>query len=219
MNCHDGLGEFSLLDTSFPELLLRASWSWQQCVNSMVSHRSSFQGLASSDPVTTRAFVATLSVSEQGLMRKALNGALFTNDSVCHFSHSGTTVCQFCGEEDSRFHRFWQCKVFSDVRKVDLPGFWDSFPQLPMSLLCHGWAIRPATWFEWNKCLLNIPSPDIHVTSARQVHGLLQSAYRAELQAVCCAVQYALHWKRRVRIWSDCKSVVQKFVELVHYNR
>ena len=266
VNCHDGLGDFSLLDISFPELLLRASWSWQQCVSSMVSHRSYFQGLAFSDPETTRAFVATLPVSEQGLMRKALNGALFTNDSVCHFSHSGTTVCQFCGEEDSRLHRFWQCKVFSDARKVDLPGFWDSFPQLPMSLLCHGWAIRPATWFEWNKCLLNIPVPDIHATSAPlgedwidlftdgsclwprdkamrlsswaiveaspsgnvcssqivwagQVRGLLQSAYRAELQAVCCAIQYAFYWKRRVRIWSDCKSVVQKFGELVQYNR
>ena len=266
VNCHDGLGDFSLLDISFPELLLRASWSWQQCVSSMVSHRSSFQGLAFSDPETTRAFVATLPVSEQGLMRKALNGALFTNDSVCHFSHSGTTVCQFCGEEDSRLHRFWQCKVFSDARKVDLPGFWDSFPQLPMSLLCHGWAIRPATWFEWNKCLLKIPVPDIHATSAPlgedwidlftdgsclwprdkamrlsswaiveaspsgnvcssqivwagQVRGLLQSAYRAELQAVCCAIQYAFYWKRRVRIWSDCKSVVQKFGELVQYNR
>ena len=51
------------------------------------------------------------------------------------------------------------------------------------------------------------------------VSGLFQSAYRAELQAVCCAVQYALFWQRKVRVWSDCQSMVQRFTQLVHHNR
>ena len=97
------------------------------CVAAAVSHRASFNGLADSDPVRTREYVATLTVSEQGLMRKALNGALFTNDSVCHFSSSGTTACQFCGEEDSRKHRFWQCKVFDIDRMNVSPDFWQHF--------------------------------------------------------------------------------------------
>lgn len=266
VNCHDGLSEFSLLDISFPELLLRMTWSWQKCVASSVSHRATFQGLEISDPVLTREFVSSLSVCDQGLMRKALNGALFTNDSLCYFSQSGSSVCPFCGEEDSRFHRFWQCKVFTDDRVVQLPGFWDDFDSLPMSLLCHGWAIRPTTWFEWNRCLLELSFPSVELTAqpigqtwidlftdgsclwptnramrvaswaiveaspcgavnnsqvvwAGPVCGLLQSAYRAELQAVNCAVRYALYWRRRVRIWSDCLSVVRKFKQLVYHNR
>ncbi len=266
VQCHDGLSEFSLLDVSFPEILLRLSWSWQQCVAAVVSHRASFEGLATCDPVVTREFLASLPVNEQGIMRKSLNGALFTNDSLYHFSTSGSTVCQFCGEEDSRWHRFWKCQVFSDDRKVDIPGFCDELSNFPMSLLCHGWAIRPSTWMEWNQCLLAIPSPDIGLTYepvggdwvdlftdgscmwprdkamriaswavieaspggdvshsqvvwAGPVRGFFQSAYRAELQAVCCAVRYALFWKRRARIWSDCQSVVQRFSQLVHHNR
>ncbi len=266
VNCHDGLGEFSLLDVSFPELLLRVSWAWQKYVASTVSHRASFAGLADCDPISTREYVDSLPVAEQGLMRKSLNGALFTNDSVCYFSSTGSSVCQFCGEEDSRLHRYWHCKVFTEERVVRLPGFWEAFESLPFSLLCHGWAIRSSTWVEWQKCLQGIVLPDVRVTCqplgeqwidiftdgsclwprdrsmrvaswslveaspggnvchsqvvwAGPLSGVLQSAYRAELQAVCCAVRYALHWKRKVRIWSDCLSVVQRFSQLVFYNR
>ena len=266
VHCNDGYGEFSLLDINFSELLLRITWSWQKWVAATVSHRQSFDGLACCDAVSTREFVRQLSVTEQGLMRKALNGALFTNDSLCYFSNTGSHVCQFCGADDSRMHRFWHCPVFSGVRQVDCPGFWEAFPTLPNSLLCHGWAIRPSTWDAWNKCLLGIPKPDVLISSqplgqewtdlftdgsclwprdrnmrvaawsiieaspdsevcksqvvwAGQLDGLLQSAYRAELRAAVCAVQYALFWKRKVRIWSDCQSVVQRFSQLVHHHR
>ena len=266
INCHDGLGEFSLLDISFPELLLRVTWSWQKWVAATVAHRPTFEGLASCDPVSTREFLKALSVSDQGLMRKALNGALFTNDSLCYFSSTGSTVCQFCGEVDSKLHRFWQCQVFSADRQIEDPGFWEVFPKLPNSLVCHGWALRSPTWEMWQRQLLQIQHPvvshsnsplgaewldlftdgsclwprdrdmrlaswsiveaspdgDVHrsqVVWAGPLAGILQSAYRAELRAVCCALQYAVFWKKKVRVWSDCLSVVQKFKQLVFYNR
>ena len=128
VHCNDGYGEFSLLDVNFSELLLRITWSWQKWVAATVSHRRSFDGLESCDAVSTRDFVKQLTVTEQGLMRKALNGALFTNDCLCYFSNTGSHVCQFCGADDSRLHRFWHCPVFSGVRQVDGPAFWDVFP-------------------------------------------------------------------------------------------
>ena len=262
VNCHDGLSVFSLFDTSFSEIVMRLSWAWQRCVAAIVAHRSSFDGLAECDPVLTRELLVALPVCEQGLMRKALNGALFTNDSVCYFSSSGSTMCQFCGAVDSRWHRFWECEVFSAFREIDVPGFWDAISSLPKSLLCHGWALRASTWTQWVKCLMCIPRPEVtstiaplgdtwvdlftdgsclwptnramkiaawsvieaaptgnvchsQVVWAGQVAGVHQSAHRAELQAVCCAVRYALYWKRKVRIWSDCLSVVDRFAKLV----
>ena len=264
--CSDGLSEFSLLGISFQELVLRVGWSWQKWVASTVSHRASFQGLATCDPVSTREFLQTLSVADQGLMRKALNGALFTNDSVCYFSSHGSTCCQFCGEPDSRMHRFWHCKVFDDERKGHLEGFPGEITNLPNSLLCHGWSVRSTTWESWIQTLLQIQTPNViesilpqgtewidlftdgsclwprdrdmrlaawaiveaspggevtrsSVVWAGHLDGVLQSAYRAELRAVCCAVQYALFWGKKVRIWSDCQSVVRKFTQLVHHNR
>ena len=266
VNCHDGLSEFSFMDVSFPELLLRITWSWQKWVAAAVSHRATFEGLSTCDPVATRAFVKSLTLPEQGLMRKSLNGALFTNDSLCYFSDSGSAVCQFCGGADSRLHRFWHCPVFAEDRVMSFPGFWNVFPSFPQSLVCHGWALRSNTWEEWQQCLMSIPgavvtisnppmgqdwidlftdgsclwptdcdmrlaawsiveaAPDCEVCHSQvvwagQLEGVLQSAYRAELRAVCCAVRYALFWKRRVRIWSDCQSVVTKFQQLVFHNR
>lgn len=266
VNCHDSLGEFSLLDISFPELMLRLAWSWQKWVAATVSHRDTFAGLSTCDPVATRDFVKSLSLTDQGLMRKALNGALFTNDSLCYFSDHGSNVCQFCGEADSRLHRFWHCRVFATERAISIPGFWENFSSLPLSLVCHGWALRPQTWGAWKQCLLEIPKAVVsssipplgdnwidlftdgsclwpgdsemrlaawsiieasptgsvcnsQVAWAGQLEGILQSAYRAELRAVCCAVQYALFWKKKVRIWSDCQSVVQRFQQLVFHNR
>lgn len=66
------------------------------------------------------------------------------------------------------------------------------------------------------------PSGDVcasQVVWAGQLEGILQSAFRAELRAVCCAVRYALFWGKKVRIWCDCQSVVTKFSQLVYYNR
>ena len=266
VNCNDGLGEFSLLDVSFPELLLRMGWSWQKWVAATVSHRASFAGLSQCDRVHTREFVQALSLPDQGLMRKSLNGASFTNDAICYFSDSGSSVCQFCGEADSRLHRFWHCPVFAADRVTSFPQFWEIFPSLPPSLVCHGWSMRPSTWGDWRQSLLELPTPTVEssnsplgqdwidlftdgsclwpcdsemrvagwsiveaspdgdvchsqVVWAGQLDGLLQSAYRAELRAVCSAIKYALFWKKRVRIWSDCLSVVQRFQQLVFHNR
>ena len=104
----DSLGEFSL----FAELAHRVSLAWGLVVSSAVSHRKSFQGLEQSDFHATRAFVKSLDVTDQGLFRKALNGARFTNDMVYHYSETGSLCCEFCGAPDSRYHRFWECPVF-----------------------------------------------------------------------------------------------------------
>lgn len=102
----DSWGTFSLFDISMQELEFRAEASWSRVVAASVQHRACFMGIGEVDAPSTRAFVATLSGSDQSLFRKALNGASFTNDSQCYYSLSGTTTCEYCGLEDSRLHRF-----------------------------------------------------------------------------------------------------------------
>ena len=253
----DAVGRFSLLTTSFPEIVLRVSWAWIKVVASAVAHRPSFAGLENIDPAATRRFLLSLPPAEQGLFRKALNGAHFTQDALCHWSTSGSTVCEFCGGQDSRHHRFWECSVFDSCREHCTQDFWDILPGLPACLTLHGWALRPSTWTQWVQQLLKIPVPDpslalrpfvsddnwidifsdgsclwpkhpdlkvaswalvqahpsndvscSQVIMAGPVPGLLQSAYRSELIAVQQAIKYAWVWGRKVRIWSDCQSVV-----------
>ena len=260
----DSLSTFSLLDISFPELVLRVGWAWANFVASEVEHRSTFQGLRSCDPAATRRYLSSLDVCDQGLFRKALNGAHFTQDYICHYSDNGATVCEFCGAQDSRHHRFWECPVFNSERQHCSPAFWSLLPELPPSLTLHGWALRSSTWLTWNQTLLQISLPQVHFTPAPfsasdewldifsdgsclwpqtpdlrlaawaivQAHpsgevahsqvlmagpvpGLLQSAFRAELMAVQQALLYAKHWGRKLRIWSDCQSVVSRLVTML----
>ena len=154
----DALGTFSLLRISFPELLLRMTWAWTKVVESAVQHRSSFAGLGECDPF---ALLQALTVEDQGLYCKALNGAHFTQDAICHWSTSGSTVCPFCGSEDSRRHRFWACPVFASECQRCTPDFWELLDHLPSSVTLHGWAYRPTTSLAWYRCLIEIQVPDM----------------------------------------------------------
>ena len=257
VDVEDAFGRFSLLSISYPELCLRVSWAWNKVVASEVAHRPSFEGLAFCDPSATRRFFSSLPPVDQGLFRKALNGAHFTQDAICHWSSSGTTICEFCGSQDSRNHRFWFCPVFQSERQHCDETFWELFPSLPPCLTLHGWALRPSTWNDWVRQLLSIELPDMtqapcptftndgwidvfsdgsclwpqqhdlkvaawaiiqahpsgevsssQVLMAGQVPGVLQSAFRAELLAIHQALRYACSWKKKIRLWSDCQSVV-----------
>ncbi len=55
------------------------------------------------------------------------------------------------------------------------------------------------------------PPGTFQVLAASHLHGLLQTAYRAELMAVLTALTYAVKFGWYVRIWSDCLSVISRF--------
>ena len=145
----DQWGEFSLFAISFQELMIRATVSWQFVIAAKMSERTCFAGLAQADPISTRKFLEMLPLTEQGLYRKALNGAAFTNDILCHFSESGSDLCKFCGAKDSRKHRFWVCPAFTAERSHLPAGFVELIDELPACLTEAGWALRSETHDEW----------------------------------------------------------------------
>ena len=162
---NDAFGRFSLFDVSLPELELRAEAAWCQVVASEVQYRPCFQGLVNVDARTTRAYLSKLSVSDQALFRKALNGASFTNDSQCYYTASGTSKCEYCGQDDSRYHRFWICPVFEECRSHVSSDLRSKIPTLPSCLTQAGWLLKPPTTDDWWETLLAISPPEVTVTS------------------------------------------------------
>lgn len=160
----DAWGAFHLFDASFPELVFRASHAWIHVVSASVCSRPCFQGLHHVDPEATRAFLRTLNVVDQGLYRKALNGANFTNDSVCYFSAEGSTKCTFCGATDSRHHRFWKCPVFASCRKECPSWILDNIDEFPPCLTASGWRLKSPCYDQWMQTLLAIEGPIIERT-------------------------------------------------------
>ena len=145
----DSWGEFSLFTISFQELMIRASVSWQFVIAAKMVDRPCFEGLSQADPISTRKFLSLLPLIDQGVYRKALNGAAFTNDVLCHFNESGSDCCKFCGAQDSRKHRFWLCPAFTAERSAVPNGFLELVDTLPACLTQAGWALRSETHDEW----------------------------------------------------------------------
>lgn len=194
-------GEFSLFESSFPEIKLRAQRAWQLVVGSKVADRPLFSGIEQVDVYNTRKFLALLTPSDQALYRKALNGASFTNDVCCYFSPSGSTACKFCGALDSRHHRFWQCPIFTKERSHCGPHLQSWLHVLPKSVSEAGWFPKAPTSDRWWELLQEqevMPCRALARDIARDDHWIdvftdgscmfpSEPAYRFASWAVCVA--------------------------------
>ena len=157
----DSLGSFDLFRTSPGELFTRAALSWTKVVASSVAYRPLFHGLEKADSGDTRKYLRSLPQQDQGLFRKSLNGAHFANDALCYFSGSGSSKCDYCQQEDSRYHRYWDCPIFEPHRHSCPADVRDLIPALPSCLTQAGWSICPSTQEEWSRALLDIPEPEV----------------------------------------------------------
>eukprot|EP00438_Fugacium_kawagutii_P001634 Skav211752 [mRNA] locus=scaffold1548:659930:672993:- [translate_table: standard] len=159
-----GLGTVDLLmqptqATVLEELQFRAEQMWPLVVGCSVAHRHHFAEFHRVDPVETRAWLQLLSKDDAGSFRTLLNGTFFTSDSAKHWNDGYT--CRFCDCSDGRFHRFWQCGLFDEQRQQIPPDIWELIPDLPETLTCLGWSLRPATMDTWLRMLAQIPHYDI----------------------------------------------------------
>ena len=155
----DALGPFSLFQVGFAELQFRMELAWTGVVAQQVVHRRGFTGLSHADPVRTRQWVKTLQPTDAGAFKKLLNGTHMTRDAQSHCAPGSSNLCPWCLCTDSRFHRFWICDQFADERNEIPAGILKGLPDLPESLTCYGWALRPATMMEWLRYHAAVPRP------------------------------------------------------------
>ena len=121
------------------EIQTRLVEAWQQRVFGLMSEcRKTMTGIQNADARLTTQCLATLPANNVGLMRCALNGTQFTNDSLVHSGLVSTSACKFCGEPDSAKHRHWHCSFFHDIRSKYLAISELSATAEPC-LLNHGW--------------------------------------------------------------------------------
>ena len=152
----DDIGSFSLFGASFAEISFRAGLAWQKIVSQEVSHRPGLVHLSRCDPFHTRQWLQSLTECDAALMRKLLNGTHITQDGK-QYCHTGADdLCQFCGSVDSRYHRFWVCPHFASLREAMPAEVLPLLPNLPESLTCYGWSLRPWTQLRWWRLLSEV---------------------------------------------------------------
>lgn len=86
------------------------------------------------------------------------------------------------------------------------------YPTVP-ELRMASWAVVRAPPFS-----LDFDKSQFVPIAAQPLHGLLQSAYRAELFAVCVARDFTIQCHACARVWSDCQSVLDAFQRYVKDN-
>eukprot|EP00438_Fugacium_kawagutii_P033866 Skav201111 [mRNA] locus=scaffold185:91068:95178:+ [translate_table: standard] len=217
----DSMGTFDLFVTSFPEVRLRASLAWQQVVAEAVSHRTCFNGLEWADVGETRAFLAMLDPSDAGAFRKLLNGAEYTGDAAKHWNEHSDSSCKYCGCEDSRYHRFWQCDAFREARAAvsgcrvlqsQQDGWCDVFTD--GSCFHSSDVQKRVAGFAITQCGPSRTVDSAILVGSGVLPGLLQSAFRAELLAILLAMELAVRDGVRLRLWTDCLSAVHRIHSL-----
>ena len=152
----DLFGSFPI-SCNFLELQLRLQLAWHRRVAAQVVHRADFVGLDWVDVVVTRKKLATLLPHQQTLFRLGLAGGSFTADFQCHWTSTGKDTCQWCGQADSLFHRYWVCPQTADLRRSLAPTVSRLADKLPPAMVLRGWALHAPSWPAWMRFLTSLP--------------------------------------------------------------
>ena len=124
-----------------------------------VSHRVSFRGFEHVDLFHTRRAYLSLEPYDQGILRKFLHGASFTNAQAKHWSDDGNDRCILCGEPDSVSHRLWECSGTESLRAQLSDETLAAVQSSPAVLIEHGWTLRSPLEVSWFQYLDSLPMP------------------------------------------------------------
>ena len=158
---HDRYGTFSLFQIHPDELLLRMRTAWLNVVSSQVKGRQDLDSLHLADVRETLSWIRVLPLADKALVRKILNGAIFTAEYQSKWDAHTSSECPFCFCTDSRFHRWWECEALESARGGFTDDLRSMIHSLPKCLTSFGWALQPNTLHAWRQRLAQIPHPEV----------------------------------------------------------
>ena len=141
------------------ELFVRVKSAWQTIVFGETEIlRKTMKGLSDACVATTTRDLDTWNPDEQGVLRCALNGTLYTHDALVHTGKVEDFSCKYCGEKDSIKHRHWECPHFADLTNKCLSKIECDISQLPNSLVLHGWIPKNKFVVKLKSLLCGLPN-------------------------------------------------------------
>lgn len=141
----------------------RVTESWRYRIACEVSTRHTFVGLAKCDAAFTTENL-TKQTRDRAILRSALNGTFFTADHMRHRDTPGDTRCKLCFQEDSLFHRNWECVKLQTCREHLKPEQREEIKQMDPATFLQGWFPLPDLTFVFRAMLANLPDYfDCHV--------------------------------------------------------
>ena len=90
--------------------------AWAFRVRDTLVHRNGLAGLAIPDPVITSRALGRFTASQQKVLVKHVSGAFQTAAMKSRWDHTLTDSCPWCGQPETRRHRFLECSAFQTLR-------------------------------------------------------------------------------------------------------
>ena len=153
---HQGF-KFSLMDCPIQLLQLRLDHAWGAMVGHSMSSRAEFGGLGDIDVACSTHTFHTFSITEIALLRVAMNGSFYTRDKQFSSGKFVSKQCPWCNEQDSVFHRTWECPHFAHERSLMPPCHREYIMQQPQCTYLHGWFVESAEDKHYRAMLQTIP--------------------------------------------------------------
>ncbi|CAE8599691.1 unnamed protein product [Polarella glacialis] len=146
-------------------MLTVLSNQWRRLAATRVHTRKGLEDLKLFDARISGALYPTLSAADKALLRIIACGGAITNDVRKHWNQGITDTCDFCGEPDSKTHRYFHCRQLRDTyAKTPVPDV----SELPPCLTQFGLAVSPPELHEWTLQFQGIHFPDLpKLTSSR----------------------------------------------------
>eukprot|EP00435_Cladocopium_sp_Y103_P042393 s1318_g11.t1 len=146
-----------LWQTPIQELSQRLTEAWRYVIACEASTRQTFAGLAMCDAAFTGETLPNQPL-DRAIMRSALNGTFFTADHLKHRDTPGDTRCRFCQQEDSLFHRHWECSALEPCRNHLTQQQRQTLLAMPDATRLQGWFPAPAALHDFRQHLEHLPS-------------------------------------------------------------
>lgn len=149
----------ALRDCPIQELFVCVRQAWQTVIfGEIESMRKTMKNLSKACVASTMKDFETWNSEEQGVLRCALNGTLYTHDALIHTGKVEGANCKYCDAPDSIRHRHWECPHFEDLWETCLSKISIPSEQLPDCVLLHGWIPRNPFVTELKTLLCSLPN-------------------------------------------------------------
>eukprot|EP00435_Cladocopium_sp_Y103_P071758 s627_g38.t1 len=145
-----------LWEAPIQELAVRATEAWRYRVACECASRHTFAGLAQCDAGFSTECLPT-HARDKAILRCAMNGTFFTADHLKYRDTPGDTRCHLCLQEDSLFHRNWECAALDKCRKHLSKEQREALLSMTPATFLQGWFPLPSRVHVFRKRLRNLP--------------------------------------------------------------
>eukprot|EP00438_Fugacium_kawagutii_P024607 Skav200075 [mRNA] locus=scaffold838:492659:502286:+ [translate_table: standard] len=129
---HEGL-TLNLFHSPIQAIRGRMRHAWQTRITCQMSTRKGFEFMQHVSVDATLASLHRVADQHDGLARTAIDGTFFTNDKLFHMGKVPDQKCTHCEDQDSLYHRYWECPHFQTAR---LP-----VPESSLREICNSHAV------------------------------------------------------------------------------